>query len=409
MKARDLVLVFAMCLCLSIAIGSGFYIIGGGPASITAMVFAIIALAIGQILVFGAQAYHTVNSADKLKDVDARFAARDRSDTDARRQSEFILNQFTVLRSEASRNADVVAKGFADLKLSYAGLAHDLQHETSARFSAIENKLLPAASLLDSPVQAALPASPERAAHGFVEQLLISLEPIVDMQSGRTAHYRIHAGMAAPSGAELAHDALLQYADRMGLRTQLDIFLAREAVLLLGRLRQRDAAMLMFMPIGAATLASPDALVKLLAERAEGADVSSGVVLDLPHAVLAGLNDQALEGLATLARHGVMLALSNVSITGLDLKALATLNVRYVGLDMGAIGDQGRPSSTIVGFAQTARVMRVNVIVTGVTNPQVISSLPQISRLASGSCFAAPRRVKRELAQQAQQNLNAAA
>jgi EAL domain-containing protein (putative c-di-GMP-specific phosphodiesterase class I) len=125
--------------------------------------------------------------------------------------------------------------------------------------------------------------------------------------------------------------------------------------------------------------------------------------------VLAGLPDQALEGLATLARNGILLALSNVSVSGLDLNALATLNVRYVCLDMGALGELGKPSPASIAFAQAARIARVNVIVTGVSMPQAIAGLPQISRLASGPCFASPRRVKRELAQQVSYNYTAAA
>ena len=409
MKARDIVLVGAMCLCFSVAVGSGFYLLSGGPATVIAFVVAIVALALGQTLVFSSHLFQSSKTSDKFAVVNNRLSVRDKSDLDKLRQSEFILKQLEDLRSDANRNADLVAQGFADLKVSYSGLANDLQNVASIKSAPQLEIPQPLERYIPAVEQFTPPPKLEAPRATFVDQLLISLEPIVDLHSGRTAHYRIHVGMISELGTELTHEALLQHADRMGLRTQLDIFIAREAAILLRRLRQRDVTLLMFMPIGAATLASPDALQMLLNDRQISSDVSSGLVLELPHAVLAGLNDQALEGLASLARSGVLLSLSNASISGIDLNALATLNVRYVGLDMGAIGEHGKPNAAVVGFSQSARITRVNLIVTGVTNSQTVASLQQITRLASGPCFAAPRRVKREIASQVSQSFDAAA
>jgi EAL domain-containing protein (putative c-di-GMP-specific phosphodiesterase class I) len=412
MKARDLAIVVVMCLCLALAIGSGFYLIGGGPATSVAIVLAIFALVVSQVVVFGAQAITTALSDEKFRTIQSAINAREKSDAELRRQSDFVLSQLTDLRGEAARNATLVSQGFADLKGSYSTLSQELQASTQRNHLAPPTLSNPLDAfrqpilkpILPEPKQVQIePPSP------FADQLLVALEPIVDLNSGRTAHYRIHLGMKSESGVELGHEALLQQADRMGLRTQLDIFVAREAALLLRRLRQRDGNLIMFMPIGAATLATPDALKQIIDDRKAQTDIAAGLAFELPHAVLAGLTDQALEGLATMARQGILLALSNASVSGLDLNALSTLNVRYVGLDMGALGEHGKPSAAVIGFAQAARATRVNLIVTGVTNPEVIASLPQVSRLAAGPCFAAPRRVKRELAQQVSQSYNAAA
>ena len=137
--------------------------------------------------------------------------------------------------------------------------------------------------------------------------------------------------------------------------------------------------------------------------------MAQGLAYELPHAMLAGLTENALEGLAMLARQGAMLALTNVSLAGLDLHAMSTLNVRFVGLDVAAIDVTTGPSAAMIGFAQAARASRVQMIVTGVAYPRIVASLPQITRLASGPCFAAPRRVKRELAEEAATRFNVAA
>jgi EAL domain-containing protein (putative c-di-GMP-specific phosphodiesterase class I) len=412
MKARDLVIVVVLCLCLALAIGSGFYLIGGGPATSIAIVLAIFALVVSQVVVFGAQAINTALSDDKFRTIQSAMNTGEKSNAELHRQSEFVLTQLTDLRGEAARNAALVSQGFADLKTSYSTLAQEMQASTQRTHFAAPINANPLDAFRQPILKPILPEPKQVQAEPpppFSDQLLVALEPIVDLHNGRTAHYRIHLGMKSETGVELGHEALLQQADRMGLRTQLDIFVAREAALLLRRLRQRDGNLIMFMPIGSATLATPDALKHIIDDRRAETDIAAGLAFELPHAVLAGLTDQALEGLATMAREGILLALSNASVSGLDLNALSTLNVRYVGLDMGALGEHGKPTPAIIGFAQAARASRVNLIITGVTNPEVIASLPQVSRLAAGPCFAAPRRVKRELAQQVSHSYNVAA
>lgn len=406
MKGRDFVLIAGLCFCLALAIGSAFYIIGGGTASVFSIVLAIFSLALGQVFLLGMSTTQNSDFHTHFRSIQNEQQAHHHLEIENRRQTEFILTQLTELRNDASRNTELVSQGFADLKNSYSGLADDLQSAALAKRAAASiqrQELLPApiiAAKIEAPVTPNIP---------FGSDLTLALEPIVDVQSGSTAHYRIHLGLASKSGENFNHENLLHHADRIGVRTQLDIFVAREAALLLRRLRARDPALMMFMPIGAATLANPKAMAQILSDRLVDNDVAQGLAFELPHAMLAGLTDQALEGLANLARNQVVLALTNASVVGLDLNALATLNVRFVNLEMGALGEIGRPGATVMGFAQIARASRVQVIVSGVSNPNVIPSLQQISRLASGLCFAAPRRVKREIANQVSSSFTFAA
>ena len=110
--------------------------------------------------------------------------------------------------------------------------------------------------------------------------------------------------------------------------------------------------------------------------------------------MLAGLSEAGLEGLARLARAGGQFSLTQVSVAGLDLHAMDALNVRYIGLPSASI-DAAGPSTSLIGFAQMARLSRVNVIITGLSNASLLTKLGSVARLACGPCFAAPRRVKR--------------
>ena len=177
---------------------------------------------------------------------------------------------------------------------------------------------------------------------------------------------------------------------------------ASETLGLLQRLRQRDPDLCILMNVGAETLRDASTIAQILAACEAAGPTAKGLVLEMPHAALSGLSEQALEGLADLARQGMHFALSQVSVNGLDLEAMALLNIRHVGVAAGSIGPDG-PSPTLVGFAQLARLSRIDVIVMDVRQAALVPKLRTITRLACGPCFANPRRVKRvgELAHQA--------
>jgi EAL domain-containing protein (putative c-di-GMP-specific phosphodiesterase class I) len=412
MLRRDWLLIAALSLCIAATIGSGFYLLSGGTAPVLGAVVAVFSLALGQLLTMAMAIRQTHELQDSHKRLAIDIQDLSRNGSDGKRHADYLLTQVSELRAEGTRHNEAVAAGFRELKNTYTGLAQELETiaANTPRYS-----MPPPPPFMSNfegepeTLTSIEPEAPQPVDSPFGDQLLVSLEPIVDLHSGSTAHYRIHLGMSSPTGGELSHELLLHHADRKGVRSQLDIFVAREAGLLLRRLRVRDPGLNIFIPIGAATLSSPESLNRLIADRHAAADVAAGLSFEIPHASLAGLTEVALEGLAVLARQGAILALSNVSLAGLDLNAMNTLNVRYVGLDVGAIDPATGPTSSMIGFAQAARASRVQMVVTGVSDPRVVAKLPQITRLAAGPCFAEPRRVKREMAQETAASFHAAA
>jgi EAL domain-containing protein (putative c-di-GMP-specific phosphodiesterase class I) len=412
MLRRDWLLIAALSLCVAATIGSGFYMLGGGASPVLGAVVAAFAGALGQLFLLAMALRQSHELQDSHKNLASDILDLSRNSGESKRHSDYLLTQVSELRIDGTRHSEAVAAGFADLKNSYSTLANELQTIVANAPAYGISAPLPFMSRSQSTPQAHAPikpAAPRPVESPFGDQLQVSLEPIVDIHSGTTAHYRVHLGMQLNSGEDLSHEVLLYHADRTGVRAQLDIFVAREAELLLRRLRQRDPGLNIFVPIGASTLSSPENLGQLIADRQAAADVAAGIAFEIPHASLAGLTEVALEGLAVLARQGAILALSNVSLAGLDLHAMNTLNVRFVGLDVGAIDPATGPSSAMIGFAQAARASRVQMVVTGVSDPRVVAKLPQITRLASGPCFAEPRRVKREMAKKTANSLHAAA
>jgi EAL domain-containing protein (putative c-di-GMP-specific phosphodiesterase class I) len=227
------------------------------------------------------------------------------------------------------------------------------------------------------------------------DALTLALEPVVDLYTSSTAHYRMILGMTNEQGHEVAHDVFLHHAERMGLRDALDLHVVEQSLALLQQLRQRDANLCIFVPVGAVTLANPQAVQNILAALRNVPDLMQGVVLDVAHVVLASLSESSLEGLATLARAGVVLSLSQASISGVDLGSLNRLNVRYVGVTASSVGVGGVVSAGLPGFVQSARALRIQIVLSHIGDPRHVNGLSRISRYASGPAFASPRKLKR--------------
>ena len=239
------------------------------------------------------------------------------------------------------------------------------------------------------------PQAPTLEGSAIAEALTLALEPVVDLYTSSTAHYRMVLGMANDRGDSVPQDVFLKHAERLGLRDQLDVFVIEQALPLLAQLRQRDQAMSLFVPVGAATLATPSAIQRILQHISQSGISGQGLVLDVAHAVLASLPEASLEGLATLARGGVPLSLSQASISGIDLGSLNRLNVRYISLAAASVGVGGTISAGLPGFIQSARALRIQIVISNVGNPAHVQGLARTARFASGPAFAIPRKLKR--------------
>ena len=404
MQKQDLPYVIATALGLAIAVGSGFYMFVFSAAQLPSIFVAVLSLGVSQAILLIWTSRRAVFNADDHSEMFSELAASQRTINDSKSHTDFLRNRIDVSRQEMTRDRETVANGFSELKESYASLLKNMQRTNI--YSSPE-QFVP--DFVQPQFAEAQPMIQQQQASPFGDQLAVSLEPIIDLSTGRTAHYRMHLALLDAQGGEMASDMFLHHAERINARPALDIFIAREADTLLRKLRQRDPHLNIFMPIGASTLASSESVAQINADRKSAADVSAGLIFEFPHAMLAGLTDKALEGLASLARQGARFALSNVSISGLDLVAMNTLNVHFVSLDASAIDPQKGPSLAMASFTQTARASRVQMIVSAVADHQIINKLPQITRLVSGPCFAAPRRIKQDVLENAAAAIPAAA
>ena len=400
MLKQDWPYLAAFGLAATCASGALAYMVSGGAQFVLATAIGLGLVGVGQIALLGLNLQQQERNAARMRRV-----MREASELNAevRSKSDFVLSRLSQFEAAAKIQSDVMLGGVADLKASYGELQNAFMGLAKTRTEPAEKAdeletYVPSNNNAHS-VEPAIETQVEQVATPLTELTTFALEPIIDVQSRRTAHYRLH--LSVKVGAEdIGDERLLHHAARVGLRPQLDYVSVCETLGLLSRLRQRDVDLCILMNVGAETLRDAKVIGQILSACEAAGPIAKGLVLEMPHAALSGLSEQALEGLAEMARKGMHFALSQASISGLDLQAMALLNIRHVGISAGGIDADG-PSPSLVGFVQLARLSRIDVIVMDVRQDTLMPKLKNIIRLACGPFFAEPRRVKRvgELAQ----------
>lgn len=406
-------LVVALCAALPVYVAVQSYTAASTP--VVLVIGALLSLACGLLVLSWVVVHNTHVARRDVRRVAAEISALMRESREEQRVSAELSAQVSILRSEVESLGATVNVSVNEMRQGHAAMANDMrqmaerQYHFQAQMQQQQQQMATRAIARRSIVVHPSQWSPVETAEmveddgplalppfagslddmsSFADSVVISLEPVIDLFSGKTAHYRLHHAF---DGADKSK------ADRPERRPALDIYLYREALVLLRRLRKRDNRLGILVPLSSTTLAIPEALSRIAQLHASEPGISEGLVVDIPHAVLASLSQSSLEGLAYMARSGIEMSLSNAAVSGLDLAALDKLNVRYVGISAGSVGSEPKQSSGIANFVQAARALHVQVIVTGVANAQQATQLMRIARFASGPAFAEPRRVRRDV------------
>jgi EAL domain-containing protein (putative c-di-GMP-specific phosphodiesterase class I) len=239
------------------------------------------------------------------------------------------------------------------------------------------------------PAQAAPAAAPAPAAEqpGGRDELTLWLEPVIELASGNTSHYRALVGLTDSSGKTVSHDEVMQKADQGGLRASLDARLVKMVIPVLRRLRMRNPALRIFVPVGRATLSAREEVVRLLALLRRDGDLTDGIVFDLAQQDLGLLDAGGIENLARLGRSGAMLSVSSADPGGLDLTALRKLGVNYLSCPADA-------GASWTGIAKTARVLNIEIVIAAIRTQQQAATAGKLGRYGYGPHFAPPRKVR---------------
>jgi EAL domain-containing protein (putative c-di-GMP-specific phosphodiesterase class I) len=374
MNARGLPSMVVMTVLSCTAIACGVYVLyTQGPVN-AVLIAAILSLALGQLFLSVMGWAKASSLEDELQGVSGEMRVADKRYTETFVAAELFETEIADLKRRASR----VDKDMQDVKVA----SRDQFQEMSQRYeTASANRYTP-------PETSAPPEALPK------DHLNFLLQPIIDLTTNETVHYRTRFNMSAASGSEIDFEKLIANADRGGLRATLDVHVVNQAIPLLRRLRTRNPAMKMFLPIGAATLMRDTSLDVITAALADAADVASGLVFEITHDTLGRLTESGIAGLARIARIGTTLAVSEASVAGLDLATLRQLGVKFIGIDAASVESGYGIATTWNEFAQVARGLQFQIMLTDIKNPVQAAASAQIARLVTGPYFAPPRRVK---------------
>jgi EAL domain-containing protein (putative c-di-GMP-specific phosphodiesterase class I) len=228
------------------------------------------------------------------------------------------------------------------------------------------------------------------------EHLDLLLEPVIELSSGTTSHYRAIINLANGRGEVVPHADLMAKAEIGGMRAALDAHLLKLVAPVLRRLRLKNPGLRVFVPLGRSTLGArgeADSIISLLLQ---DSDVANGVVFELGQEDIGVLDPAGIENLARLGRLGATLALRDVYLGGLDLAALRQLGVRFLNFPPHAVDSGNGPSEVWREFVQYARAMQIQLIVGGIDTPQQASAASKCARFGHGPFFAPPRKVRRD-------------
>ena len=228
------------------------------------------------------------------------------------------------------------------------------------------------------------------------EHLDLLLEPVIELSSGSTSHYRALVSLANSRGEVVPSAELMEKADLGGMRPALDAHVVKLVAPVLRRLRLKNPGLRVFVPLGLATLGSRVEADSIIALLLRDSDVANGMVFELGQDDIGQLDPTGIENLARLGRLGATLALRDVYLGGLDLTALRQLGVRFLNFPPHAVDAGNGPSEVWREFVQYARAMQIQLIVGGIDTPQQAASASKCARFGHGSFFAPPRKVRRD-------------
>ncbi len=238
------------------------------------------------------------------------------------------------------------------------------------------------------------------------QKLFTYLEPVIDVKTGKTAAYRAQLAFArTPDNHVLLHH-MSQQIDQQGIYGDLDMRLLESLVDVINRLASRNRHIPIFCQISRHSFASTEFLQELTRFLHDQPKVARSLVIEIAQSELAQLDDEAMAGLAYLARIGAVFCLGGAGLESPDLASLASLGFKYLDLDM----DNNTKTYSVSAFVTGGRAFAMRndakqhdiaIIGSSLTRKSQHDAFRQFMDFARGPVYSPPRLVKTDKQQSA--------
>ena len=232
-------------------------------------------------------------------------------------------------------------------------------------------------------------SEPEKSPDLPQEQLDFYLEPVVDLSSGRTAHYRASVMLRMADGMSFGMESVQAGADRAGVRPLLETLTLARALPALRRLKERGRGAMIFTPASSDSFASEDYLERVEEILEAGDGIADAVVLEMSEAALAELSPEGMQGVTRLSDRGVHFCLSGARSQGPDPATLASIGFRFVMVDAYLLA-----RSDYEEFSQACVYAGIEIIAAHLDARDLLGQLRGQTSLGFGALFAPPRLVR---------------
>jgi diguanylate cyclase (GGDEF)-like protein/PAS domain S-box-containing protein len=209
--------------------------------------------------------------------------------------------------------------------------------------------------------------------------LVLHSQPILDLHRGRVSQHEMLARLAGEDGAMLSPGEFLPIAERHGLMPQLDAWVARQTIALLGaQVEQGRSLPTLHLNMSARSADHPE-LISALTRDIELAKIPAGhVVIELTETAKLTDLDMARHFADQLTGIGCQLALDDFGAGFNSLIHLRALPVQYVKIDGSITRDAAideRAAVLVEGIASTARALGVRSVASYVDTQACLSRL----------------------------------
>ncbi len=261
-------LVVALCCALPVYVAVQSYTSSSAPV-VLLVIGALLSLACGLLILSWVVVHNSHVARRDVRRIAAEISSLMRQSREEERVSAELSAQVSILRSEVEQLGASVNAGVNEMRQGHAAMANDIRGMAERQYhyqAQVQQQLAQqmrarapvvvhpsqwspveveaAAQEVDVPVPMPPRAGSLDDMSSFGDAVIISLEPVIDLFSGKTAHYRLHHAFDAAHKTD---------ADRPERRPALDIYLYREALVLLRRLRKRDNRLNILVPLSSNT------------------------------------------------------------------------------------------------------------------------------------------------------------
>jgi len=240
------------------------------------------------------------------------------------------------------------------------------------------------------------------------QRLSLYLEPVVGLDTMKTVFYRAELFYKTDRLEKIRISDMAKGLADKDYSSLMDMKLFNRLGPVIERLVERGRVASVICPMSEHSFSNPSFLEELTIYLQHHPELARVLVIEISQSNLAGLSQDGMAGLAFLAQIGATFCLGGAGLESPDLASLSSLGFRYLDLDYkDNVERYGLQSFGTTGLAVSLRDQAsrasISLIGSGFVRKNQYNALNHIVKFGRGRAFSAPRLVRSDIANLAEQ------